>query len=43
MRQAKDAAGAKDVMVHGTDPIELELTSVIEGPGVTHLRYRIRS
>jgi len=79
MRQAKDAAGDKDVMVHGADlaqsllragvldemqihlipvllsagrrlfdhlgadPIELELISVIEGPGVTHLRYRIHS
>ena len=25
----------------GIEPIELEITSVIEAPGVTHLRYRI--
>jgi hypothetical protein len=27
----------------GADLIELELISAIEGPGVTHLRYRIRA
>jgi dihydrofolate reductase len=77
MRQAKDAAGEKDVMVHGADlaqsliragvldemeihlvpvlmgegrplfahlgadPIDLELTRVVEAPGVTHLRFRL--
>jgi dihydrofolate reductase len=25
----------------GIEPIELEITGVIESPGVTHLRYRI--
>jgi dihydrofolate reductase/uncharacterized protein YndB with AHSA1/START domain len=75
MRQAKDAAGDKDVMVHGAElaqslldagvldeleihlvPVllgdgrrlfggqqaELELTRVVEAPGVTHLRYRVK-
>jgi dihydrofolate reductase len=78
MRQAKAAAGDKDVMVHGADlaqsllragvldelqihlipvllsggrrlfdhlghdHIELELIHVIDAPGVTHLRYRVR-
>jgi len=75
MRQAKEAAGEKDVMVHGADlaqsllgagvldeleihlvPIllghgrrlfgseqaELELVRAVEGPGVTHLRYRVK-
>jgi dihydrofolate reductase len=77
MRQAKDAAGDEDVMVHGAalaqslihagvldemeihlvpvlmgegrplfahlgaEPIDLELTRVVEAPGVTHLRYRV--
>jgi dihydrofolate reductase len=76
MRQAKQAAGEKDVMVHGADlaqsllqagvldeleihlvPVllgggrrlfgaqqaELELVRVVEAPGVTHLRYRIKA
>ncbi len=76
MRQAKQAAGDKDVMVHGADlaqsllragvldeleihlvPVllgdgrrlfggeqaELELTRVVDAPGVTHLRYRVKS
>jgi dihydrofolate reductase/uncharacterized protein YndB with AHSA1/START domain len=75
MRQAKEAAGEKDVMVHGAElaqsllragvldeleihliPIllgdgrrlfggeqaELELIRVVEAPGVTHLRYRVK-
>jgi dihydrofolate reductase len=77
MRQAKDAAGDADVLVHGADlaqsllraglldeleihlvpvllgkgrrlfdhlgadHIELELTRVLDAPGVTHLRYRV--
>ena len=77
MRQAKEAAGETDVLVHGADlaqsclragvldelaislvpvllgegrrlfehlgadHIELEATSVVEAPGVTHLRYRV--
>lgn len=77
MRQAKDAAGDADVMVHGADlaqsllragvldemeihlvpvligegrplfdhlgadPIDLELTRVLEAPGVTHLRFTV--
>jgi dihydrofolate reductase len=74
MRQAKEAAGDRDVMVHGAslaqsllragvlDELEihlipmllgdgrrlfggeqasLELTRVVEAPGVTHLRYRV--
>jgi dihydrofolate reductase len=77
MRQAKEAAGDTDVLVHGADlaqsclragvldelaislvpvllgdgrrlfehlgaeHIELEPTSVVEAPGVTHLRYRV--
>jgi dihydrofolate reductase/uncharacterized protein YndB with AHSA1/START domain len=79
MRQAKQAAGDADVMVHGADlaqsllraglldeleihlvpvllgegrrlfehlgaeHIELELTRVVDAPGVTHLRYRVAS
>ncbi|MEV4580394.1 dihydrofolate reductase family protein [Nonomuraea jabiensis] len=76
MREAKAAAGDKDVMVHGAalaqsllreglldeleihlipvvlgdgrrlfgaDRIELELTRVLDAPGVTHLRYRVTS
>ena len=79
MRQAKQAAGDADVMVHGADlaqsclragvideleihlipvllgegrrlfehlgaeHIELELTRVVEAPGVTHMRYRVAS
>lgn len=76
MREAKAAAGDKDVMVHGAglaqsllreglldelevhlipvvlgagrrlfgaDRIELELTRVLDAPGVTHLRYRVAS
>ncbi len=76
MRQAKEAAGDKDVMVHGAElaqsligagvldeleihliPIllgggrrlfgaeqaDLELTRVVDAPGVTHLRYRVKS
>jgi dihydrofolate reductase len=79
MRQAKEAAGEADVMVHGADlaqsllragvldeleihlipvllgegrrlfehlgaeHIELELTRVVDAPGVTHLRYRVAS
>jgi len=76
MRQAKAAAGGKDVMVHGAElaqsllgagvldeleihlvPVllgdgrrlfgaehaELELVRVVEAPGVTHLRYRVKS
>jgi dihydrofolate reductase len=78
MAAAKDAAGAKDVLVHGVgtaqlalaagvldeiqihlvpvllgegrrlfehlgaDHIELDPVRVVEGPGVTHLRYRVR-
>jgi dihydrofolate reductase len=74
MREAKAAAGERDVMVHGarlaqtllreglldeveihlipvvlgsgrrlfgTDPAELELTRVLDAPGVTHLHYRV--
>jgi dihydrofolate reductase len=74
MRVAKEAAGAKDVMVHGADlaqsllrdglldeleihlvpvvlgagrrlfgseHVELEITRVLDAPGVTHLRYRV--
>ena len=77
MRQAKEAAGDANVLVHGaalaqsclragvldeleihlvpvllgegrrlfehlgTDHIELELTRVVDAPGVTHLRYRV--
>ncbi len=77
MARAKEAAGEKDVLVHGVgtaqlalaagvldelqihlipvllgegrrlfehlgaDHIELELTRVLDGPGVTHLRYRV--
>jgi dihydrofolate reductase len=76
---AKDAAGEKDVLVHGAstaqqalaasvldelqihlipvllgqgrrlfdnlppDHIELELLRAVDGPGVQHLRYRVRS
>jgi dihydrofolate reductase len=79
MHMAKDAAGEKDVLVHGAgtaqraltagvldelqihlipvllgqgrrlfedmapDHIELELLRALEGPGVLHLRYRVRS
>jgi dihydrofolate reductase len=76
MREAKAAAGDRDVMVHGADlaqsllheglldeleihlipivlgdgrrlfgadRIELELTRVLDAPGVTHLRYRVAS
>lgn len=79
MRLAKDAAGGKDVLVHGArtarlalaagvldelqihlipvllgqgellfedmppDHIELELLRALDGPGVQHLRYRVRS
>lgn len=79
MRKAKEAAGGKDVLVHGAvttrlalaagvldelqihlvpvllgqgrrlfddmpaDHVELELTRAVEGPGVQHLRYRVRS
>ena len=79
MRQAKQAAGDADVMVHGADlaqsclragvldeleihlipvllgegrrlfehlgadHIELELTRVVDAPGVTHMRYRVAS
>jgi dihydrofolate reductase/uncharacterized protein YndB with AHSA1/START domain len=76
MRQAKEASGEKDVMVHGASlaqsllragvldeleihliPVllgdgrrlfgaeraELELVRVVEAPGVTHLRYRVKS
>ena len=25
----------------GPEPIELEITRVIEAPGVTHIRYRV--
>lgn len=78
MRMAKDAAGGKDVLVHGAvtaqvaltagvldelaihlipvllgqgrrlfedmppDHIELELVRALDGPGVQHLRYRVR-
>jgi len=78
MASAKEAAGEKDVLVHGAtvaqlalaagvldeiqihlvpvllgegrrlfehlsaDQIELEPVRVLEGPGVTHLRYRVR-
>jgi dihydrofolate reductase len=78
MTRAKQAAGGKEVLVHGArtaqlalaagvldelqlhvipvllgqgrrlfdhlgaDHIELELTRIIDGPGVTHLRYRVR-
>jgi hypothetical protein len=27
----------------GADRIEFELTRVLDGPGVTHLRYRVAS
>jgi dihydrofolate reductase len=79
MRQAKQAAGDADVLVHGADlaqsclragvldeleihlipvllgegrrlfehlgaeHIELELTRIVDAPGVTHLRYRVAS
>lgn len=54
MARAKEAAGEKDVLVHGAgvarlfehlgaDGIELEQTRVREGAGVTHLRYRVLS
>ena len=79
MRQAKQAAGDANVMVHGADlaqsclragvldeleihlipvllgegrrlfehlgaeHIELELTRVVDAPGVTHMRYRVAS
>jgi dihydrofolate reductase len=79
MNMAKDAAGAKDVLVHGactarlalaagvldelqihlvpvligqgeplfegmpSDHIELELLCAADGPGVAHLRYRVRT
>lgn len=76
MREAKAAAGDRDVMVHGAalaqsllreglldevqihlipivlgegrrlfgaDRVELELTRVLDAPGVTHLRYRVVS
>jgi dihydrofolate reductase len=79
MNMAKDAAGDKDVLVHGartarlalaagvldelqihlvpvligqgeplfedmsSDHIELELLRAADGPGVTHLRYRVRT
>lgn len=79
MNMAKDAAGDKDVLVHGArtaqlalaagvldelqihlvpvligqgeplfenmppDHIELELLRAVDGPGVTHLRYRVRT
>jgi dihydrofolate reductase len=78
MGMARDAAGGKDVLVHGAltarlalaagvldelqihlipvllgqghllfedmppDRIELELLGVLDGPGVLHLRYRVR-
>ena len=78
MARAKEAAGGRDVLVHGartaqlalaagvldeleihqipvllgqgrrlfdglgSDHIELELTRVIDAPGVIHLRYRVR-
>jgi len=78
MARAKDAAGDKNVLVHGArtaqlalaagvldeleihqipvllgqgrrlfdhlgpDHIELELTRIVDAPGVTHLRYRVR-
>jgi dihydrofolate reductase len=77
MSRAKEAAGDKDVLVHGAgtaqlalaagvldelqihlipvlfgkgrrlfehlgaDQVELELTRIVDGPGVTHLRYRV--
>ncbi len=76
MREAKAAAGGKDVMVHGADlaqsllreglldelqihlipvllgdgrrlfgadRVELDVTRVIDAPGVTHVRYRVAS
>ena len=76
MREAKAAAGDRDVLVHGaslaqsllreglldeleihlipvvlgegrrlfgTDRIEVELTRMLDAPGVTHLRYRVAS
>ncbi|HEX5620477.1 MAG TPA: dihydrofolate reductase family protein [Solirubrobacteraceae bacterium] len=78
MAQAKQAAGDRNVMVHGADlaqsllragvldeleiqlipvllgagrplfgelaePAELELTRVVDAPGVTHLRFRVRA
>ena len=79
MRQAKEAAGDANVLVHGADlaqsclragvldeleihlvpvllgagrplfehlgadHVELELTRVVDAPGVTHLRYRVAS
>ena len=78
MARAKEAAGDKDVLVHGAgtaplalaagvldelqihlipvlfgqgrrlvdhlgaEHVELELTRILDGPGVTHLRYRVR-
>ncbi|HEV7564224.1 MAG TPA: dihydrofolate reductase family protein, partial [Solirubrobacterales bacterium] len=77
MARAKEAAGEKDVLVHGAgtaqlalaagvldeiqihlipvlfgqgrrlfdhlaaDQLELELTRIVDGPGATHLRYRV--
>ena len=76
MRQAKQAAGGANVLVHGADlaqsclragvldeleihlipillgtgrplfddhPAELELTRVVDAPGVTHLHYEVKS
>ena len=79
VRAAKDAAGDKDVLVHGAltarlalaagvldelqihlvpvlfgqgrrlfedmppDHVELELLRAVDGPGVQHLRYRVRT
>ena len=76
MRDAKEEAGDRDVMVHGADlaqsllredlldeleihlvpvvlgdgrrlfgseRVELEITRVLDAPGVTHLRYRVAS
>ncbi len=78
MARAREAAGEKDVLVHGAgtaqlalaagvldelqihlipvllgegrplfehlgaDHVELELTRIVDGPGATHLRYRVR-
>jgi dihydrofolate reductase len=75
MREAKAAAGDRDVMVHGADlaqsllheglldelqislipvvlgdgrrlfgadPVDLELTRVLDAPGATHLRYAVK-
>jgi dihydrofolate reductase len=40
LEQARAAAAGRNVAV-GPDPIDLEVTRVVESPAVTHLKYRI--